>query len=162
MLKICGTYDDEVFTKFTKDENGLYFNERLEMEANKRKAYSESRRANRLSSKDKDEQKAEPKQENSTGYFKDINIHIPKEKIKELKEKGLSDRDIHFMFVKDYFLQGKTVWIEQMAMKSRVSPQKMKERLNEFLNQQYLAEDFYRPLNDIQRHFVNWVKTNMN
>ena len=47
MLKICQTYDKDIFCKFIKDENGLYYNPRLEEEKNKRKAYSESRKANR-------------------------------------------------------------------------------------------------------------------
>jgi len=47
MLKICLTYDKDIFDLFTQDENGLYFNERLESEVNRRKKYSESRRSNR-------------------------------------------------------------------------------------------------------------------
>ena len=48
MIKICGTYDEDIFSKFKKDSEGLYYNQRLEDEQNKRKAYSESRRKNRL------------------------------------------------------------------------------------------------------------------
>jgi len=44
---ICKTYDEDVISKFIKDENGLYYNERLENEIVKRKNYSESRRNNR-------------------------------------------------------------------------------------------------------------------
>jgi uncharacterized protein YdaU (DUF1376 family) len=51
MLNICSTYDEDVYKKFQKDENGLYFNKRLESEIGKRKAYSESRRQNRLKGK---------------------------------------------------------------------------------------------------------------
>ena len=47
MLLICGAYDSDVFAKFTKDEEGYFFNERLSTEVQKRKAYSESRRNNR-------------------------------------------------------------------------------------------------------------------
>ena len=47
MLKICLTYDKDIFDLFTQDENGLYFNERLESEVDRRKKYSESRRSNR-------------------------------------------------------------------------------------------------------------------
>jgi hypothetical protein len=47
MLKICKTYDEDVFEMFTKDDENLFYNERLEAEVNKRKAYSESRRKNR-------------------------------------------------------------------------------------------------------------------
>ena len=49
MLKICLTYDEDIFSKFTKDDSGLYFNERLDAEVSKRAKFSESRRNNRLS-----------------------------------------------------------------------------------------------------------------
>lgn len=45
MLSIGAT--KKIFSKFIKDEEGNYYNERLEHEANKRKAYSESRKNNR-------------------------------------------------------------------------------------------------------------------
>ena len=48
MLSICGSYDADVFANFTKDEEGCFFNERLSLEVQKRKAYSESRRNNRI------------------------------------------------------------------------------------------------------------------
>lgn len=44
---ICKSYDEDIMQKFTKDENGLYFNERLEIEIEKRKAYSKSRSNNK-------------------------------------------------------------------------------------------------------------------
>lgn len=52
MLKICKTYDKDIFNKFTKDKDGFYFNVRLREESEKRKAYSESRRLNRMSKKE--------------------------------------------------------------------------------------------------------------
>ena len=48
MLKICSTHDEDILCKFEKDENGLYYNVRLQQEVEKRKAYSESRRPNRI------------------------------------------------------------------------------------------------------------------
>ena len=56
MLNICKTYDEDIFSKFKKDEKGNYFNERLDEEVNRRKKYSESRRNNR---KKKEEEKNE-------------------------------------------------------------------------------------------------------
>lgn len=47
MLKICKSYDKDIFRKFKKDADGFFFNERLEAEINRRKAYSESRSQNR-------------------------------------------------------------------------------------------------------------------
>ena len=48
MLKICSTHDEDILCKFEKDENGLFYNVRLQQEVEKRKAYSESRRQNRI------------------------------------------------------------------------------------------------------------------
>jgi len=47
VLFICKSYDDAIFSKLVKDSEGLFFNERLEIEVNKRKAFSESRRKNK-------------------------------------------------------------------------------------------------------------------
>lgn len=46
MLSICKTYDEDIFSKFKKDKEGNYYNERLEIEAKKRQKYTESRRNN--------------------------------------------------------------------------------------------------------------------
>jgi hypothetical protein len=47
MLNICKTYDEDIFSKFIQDEEGLYYNERLEEETKKRNKYCESRKNNR-------------------------------------------------------------------------------------------------------------------
>ena len=54
MLEMCGSYDERIFSKFSKDENGCYYNERMEIEAEKRKRYSESRSNNRKKKKSED------------------------------------------------------------------------------------------------------------
>lgn len=51
MLKICNSYDEDIYSKFEKDEAGFYYNERLENEINKRHKYCESRRNNRSGKK---------------------------------------------------------------------------------------------------------------
>lgn len=47
MLKICKRYDKDIFDKFVKDEDGKYYNIRLEKEITKRREYSKSRASNR-------------------------------------------------------------------------------------------------------------------
>ena len=42
------TKDEVVLSKFIKDENGLYYNKRMEFEIEKRRNYSESRSKNKL------------------------------------------------------------------------------------------------------------------
>ena len=46
MLSICKAYDFEIYDMFTKDDEGLFYNERLEAEVNKRSKYTQSRRDN--------------------------------------------------------------------------------------------------------------------
>jgi hypothetical protein len=53
IIKLCGIWDDLIMSKFSIDENGAYFNERLENEIKKRSDYTESRRKNLASSKKK-------------------------------------------------------------------------------------------------------------
>lgn len=52
MMHICKTYDYDIFAKFKKDENSLYYNQRVEDEIKKRKNFTESRKTNRISKKD--------------------------------------------------------------------------------------------------------------
>jgi hypothetical protein len=51
MLNICEAYDEDIFSKFIIDDEGKYFNERLDAEITKRKKYCEGRRNNRISAK---------------------------------------------------------------------------------------------------------------
>lgn len=43
MLAICGKRDKKIFAKFVKDEEGLYYNERVDVEKEKRRNYVKSR-----------------------------------------------------------------------------------------------------------------------
>jgi len=47
MFNICNSHDTDVINKFTKTDDGFYYNERMKFEADKRKAYSASRSSNR-------------------------------------------------------------------------------------------------------------------
>lgn len=47
MLSICRKHDPDIWSKFVRDENGLYYNLRLDEEISKRNNYCNSRRKNR-------------------------------------------------------------------------------------------------------------------
>ena len=93
MLIICGNKNEDILNKFTVDENGNYYNERLEEEIIKRKKYSESRRNNRL--KKKEEKTHEKDMQNICNSYEEHmeneneneNINNTKNKKKDLKEK---------------------------------------------------------------------------
>ena len=74
MLNICKTYNEEIFSKFKKDEEGNYYNERLEYETNKRKAYSDSRRNNR-----KKKEKTETHEEDMKNICNSYEEHMENE-----------------------------------------------------------------------------------
>jgi len=64
-----------IHPKFSIDNNGLYFNERLELEQNKRKAYSESRRKNVAGiNQHTKKEKEEEKDGHMTSHMEDVNI----------------------------------------------------------------------------------------
>ena len=101
MLHICGSYDEDVFTKFQKDEQGKFYNIRLEEEVNKRKAYSESRRNNRKKKEDVNNisssyvQHMENENENENLIEKKKVARFQKPTIEQLKEymseQGMND-----------------------------------------------------------------------
>lgn len=66
MIFICKSFDKDIWDKFTKDTNGLYYNERLELEIIKRRNYSESR-SNNKKGKIKESKKTPKSYENHMG-----------------------------------------------------------------------------------------------
>jgi hypothetical protein len=101
MLHICGSYDEDVFTKFQKDEQGKFYNIRLEEEVDKRKAYSESRRNNRKKKEDMNNTSSsyvehmENENENEDLIEKKKVVRFQKPTIEQLKEymseQGMND-----------------------------------------------------------------------
>ena len=101
MLHICGSYDEDVFTKFQKDEQGKFYNIRLEEEVDKRKAYSESRRNNRKKKEDVNNisssyvEHMENENENEDLIEKKKVVRFQKPTIEQLKEymreQGMND-----------------------------------------------------------------------
>lgn len=47
VIFICKSFDSDIMCKFKKDEDGFFYNERLESEISKRKSFSESRSNNK-------------------------------------------------------------------------------------------------------------------
>ena len=101
MLKICNSYDEDIWCKFTQ-KDGIYYNERMKVEADKRRKYSESRASNRKK-KDNDEQDEKDMKNISDSYDKhmeneneDINKDIDKEVSKDKET-------INYEAIKDYY-----------------------------------------------------------
>src|SRR5574344_1623056 len=57
MLMICKTYDEKIYSKFIKDEDGKYYNKRMDIEIEKRNNFSKSRSQNRRGKSNKSSKK---------------------------------------------------------------------------------------------------------
>jgi hypothetical protein len=85
--QIVGSIWEKIQNKFKIDENGLYYNERLEEEQQKRKAFTDSRKNNILGI-NQHTKKEEKKGGHMTGHMEnENNINI----IKKRKEKFIED-----------------------------------------------------------------------
>jgi len=116
VLIISKTIDKEIMIKFKKDEYGFFFNERLENEVTKRKAFSESRSDNR---------KGKTKQVNNTSYSSEesLVIHMENENI-----------------IKDVIN-----YLNKESEKSfRENTPKTISVINARLKEKYTIEDFYK------------------
>lgn len=91
MLNICKRQNEEIFSKFKKDKEGNYYNERLEEEINRRKAYSESRRNNRKK-KILEEQKEETYEEDMKNICNSYEEHMGTENENETINKNINNK----------------------------------------------------------------------
>lgn len=76
VIIICKTHDNEVMSKFIKDGDGLFYNERLEIEILKRKAFSASRSKNKLGKTKQDDEIIEITSKSYDNHMEDENKDI--------------------------------------------------------------------------------------
>ncbi len=134
MLQICKTYDKDVFLKFIRDDEGLFYNERLETEILKRKNYTESRSKNRMSKK------------TYVSHMENVNENINKEVIKEEKSENIiSENDIN-----------QTVEFLGITTGRRFKPDEVTGFWKAFLI--HSEKEFYPSRSKKIQHFRNWLK----
>jgi len=163
-IKVClgsdfGTSWPAIQKKFKQDENGLFFNERLEHEKEKRRAFTESRRQN-VSKKEK-----KPSYDDT--YVKHMNNHMENENrndnsvlIKKSVENSFptmplpSDAgdlpDIKINSCIELLKITKQVTVE-FAQVQKLWPV--------FLAQNVNGTKYYANVEAIHSHFINWIKT---
>ncbi len=104
---ICKTYDKDVMSKFRRDEAGLYYNERLEIEIVKRREFCQSRSKNRegkksISNSYVTHMENRNKNENTDEI---IEIGEPKKFSVAIKPKYVGQRPVRIYDLKEYFSQ---------------------------------------------------------
>ena len=149
MLYICKTYDEEIFSKFTKDDEGNYYNQRLEQEIEKRKKYSDSRRQNRLN-KSKEEKSDEDMSDICNSYV----LHMENENENINKNKIINkDKEISKLITEIISYLNK---VTNSNYKS--TTKKNQDLIKARLNEGYIVEDFKKVI-DIKT--AEWVGSEM-
>ena len=146
MLEICGTYDERIFSKFVKDENGLYYNVRMEVEANKRRAYIESRSNNRKGNKNEDM---------NEHMKKDMNEDMSNHMTKHMENENINEnvnKDINV--IKDIV----TYLNNKLNTKYRYTTQAIQKHIKARLNEGFVYEDF---VTVIDKKYDAWHNTEM-
>lgn len=133
VLHICKSYDSDVMKKFIKDEQGLYYNIRLEHEINVRKNWVESRSKNKLG-------KSKTKKSTSKKPSKSYDSHM-EDKDESKEEEVLDKKRVVLPFSSDAFKREWGNWLlyraeKKISYKGVVSEQAALKSLSEF------SEDF--------------------
>jgi uncharacterized protein YdaU (DUF1376 family) len=150
---ICKTYDKDIMLKFDVDDNGLYYNERLESEIHKRKKYSESRKNNRNS---KTNNISESYDNHMTSHMENENENENKDKnIIKFKGKNFLNSDfeelpIHFLnSIKSQF---------EILKKKKIDEDIIYKMWDAFKLENLTGVKFYNSEDEVYKHFSNWLK----
>lgn len=123
MKQICGTHLKHIIKKFTKKEDELYYNERLEKEIEKRKNYSESRAKNRLG-KTLKPKPVKPKAPKKTyvPHMENENEDVNRDEIKD-ENRGESANKIIYPFDTKDFKDNWDIWLKyKQQRKDKYTP----------------------------------------
>jgi len=86
---ISKSYDNDIMKKFAKDEKGLFFNERLELEILRRKNYTDSRGRNKQGkTKDLTDLKDKNTSKSYENHMEDVNKDVNTNKDLDIVKKG--------------------------------------------------------------------------
>lgn len=158
MKMICKTLDKDVMQKFEQDENGNYFNVRMDMEKNKRANYSASRSAN--------------KKGKTKSYDNDmINIceshdnHMVNENVNNnLVDNNKKEKPKNQFPRLDYLIElpaleiGKIKELIHIIKKVELTDLQIEAQFKAFKIQNFTGLKFYENDSDIFQHFQNWIK----
>jgi uncharacterized protein YdaU (DUF1376 family) len=110
MLNICQSYDEDIFSKFIKDDTGKYYNERLESEISRRKSYSLSRSLNRKSTKHKPKRKKKHMSIICQSYDEHMETETEDENINKDEDKREGKGEIIYPWNDEKFMEAWQLW----------------------------------------------------
>lgn len=158
------TQDELVLSKFKKDDNNLYFNERMEIEIKKKQSYSESRARNRLKKEtyEKDmNNTCETYEQHMENRNRNININKNKNNLENNRVIGEEET---FKVASDGSLLSETTKkvidkLNELAETSfRSSSKTTQAKIQARLNEGYTLDDF---IVVIEKKVRDWKNTDM-
>lgn len=136
--RTVGQLWDNIKDKFIEDADGLFFNERLELEKTKRKAYTTSRK-NNLTGKNQ----YSKKEGHTTSRMED-------------KDKDVDSSVITSDIIKE--LENSFSMKQNVGQLLKTTPKVIDIMLADFIQEQKAKDDLDRNLRDLRSHFVSWAK----
>ena len=153
---LVGSLSVNLSVKFRLDEHGLYFNERLEEEIEKRKKFTESRRLNGKKGGNK-----------ASAYPNGYPIGYPKYNHMENENENVIINDNvvislergageNLSFYEKSIID--EIWIEAIQRVCKVDEIKAIQFVKDFNSYLQAAPEHHNTINDWRRHATNWIK----
>lgn len=147
MKSIClsvGNVSVDVLSKFSKDEKGNFYNERLKSESEKRSNFTESRR-NNGSQGGRGNKKAKPYAKAKDNHMEDVNEN--------------ENRDDNLIIDIPGELKNSGIWIDKISSDLKIDRSYVVEKLEYFATKQTLKENYFetKTLKEVKDHFINWL-----
>ena len=146
MIHICKSYDKDVFSKFSKDKDGNFFNERLDIEIDKRRKFAESRSKNKLG-----------KTHISKSY--DKHMEIENEIVIENKDVSFGKSENLFLKIHEFAKEISNSYsqIEAAARKNKTSPDEIKKLIPDFVDVCITKSKNEDTWHSYCNYFSNWL-----
>jgi uncharacterized protein YdaU (DUF1376 family) len=142
MAHTVGQLLDKLLDKFQIDENGLYYNVRLEEEQIKRKTFTASRK-NNLKGTNQYTKKEQKNIGHMTSHMENVNIDT--NNINKIKEE----------------FKNSEILIENLAKRYNCTPDHIHLRMKHYWLEKSATFEPSVTLQEVRRHFGNWLKIDL-
>jgi hypothetical protein len=165
-IKMClGTDFDSSWPilqkKFKKDQNGMFYNERLESEKTKRKQFTESRRSN-LSKKKKDDENPHMESHMKPHMDNHMDAHMENRNRNvnnnDLGKGGMGEKPELTEPQLVELLKTDEAWQMQMMAHFKVDKATLMHLLKDFVSHRTTRKQTFNGRMDYLSHFTNWIR----
>lgn len=150
--QVVGQMWDKIKHKFSQDDKNLWFNERLDIEIQRRKNYTKSRR-NNISGKNQYTKNDNIDSGHMTSHMENENENV-NEDINKNKGKYFKKED--FSNVPEYIVFS-VIQQFQISKQQTITEKQVTDMWQVFKEQNLTGDKFYNNENEVYKHFVNWI-----